>query len=120
MPYADPVLQRQAAREWARRNRDKVRAWQDRYRAQMAEFLRWVKLREGCVDCGAEQGAQGDPGRLHFHHEDGPKLVKPADMVKQVGIRSIMQELHKCAVVCLPCHRRRHGSAWGRRDCGPS
>lgn len=91
---------RQAAKDWARANPDRVRS-QNQNKAAIREFLiRGMKL-EGCVDCG-----ETDPIVLDFDHlpERGPKLFNAATGWRT--ITAILNEISKCEVRCANCHRR--------------
>lgn len=61
---------------------------------------------DGCVDCGYIE----DLTKLSFHHLDPAlKLRKVSSMVSATDA-NFYAEVAKCAVVCEPCHKRRHAA----------
>jgi hypothetical protein len=72
-----------------------------------SRVLHFVKTTAGCMDCGMNEGT------LKFDHRD------PATKAFTIGDRSfwtgslpwaqLWDEVAKCDVRCMPCHRQRHG-----------
>lgn len=89
MPYADPDRQRQAARDWKRKNV----LW-------FREFKKTLK----CETCGFNH-----PAALHFHHANGDKRRGVALIaVSGASPERIMEEVAKCQVLCANCHAILH------------
>jgi hypothetical protein len=82
------------------RNRDRRRFLQD--------YLREIKEKSGCVDCGIK-----DFRVLDFDHI-GDKTIEPARMANNLwSIERINKELEQCEVRCANCHRI---VTWERRQ----
>lgn len=99
---------KEACRDWYRRNRARKYEMQVRRRQDIARLL--DKRKEGgCPRCG-----ERDPRCLVFHHRD-PK-TKKFDLAiaykGSVGLDAIREEAAKCDVLCANCHRKHH---WDER-----
>lgn len=84
MPYADPMRQRQAQREWVARRR----------RAFFAD--------KACEWCAARDG-------LELHHRDPSR--KEAHAIWSWSAVRRAAEIAKCIVLCGACHKRAHSEA---------
>lgn len=114
----DPVKQRQWAREYYARNKEKCKArhsiWVLNNKAYMLEYQRNKKrerkleaisyLGGVCKDCNIKH----HQAVFEFHHLD-PK-TKDRDPSKVLGLswKRIVEELDKCVLLCANCHRLRH------------
>lgn len=68
------------------------------------EWLVGIKAASGCVRCG-----ETHPACLDFHHRD--QTTKTATISQVVGKWNrdrIQDELDKCDIVCVNCHRKQH------------
>lgn len=64
--------------------------------------LRILRAAQGCDGCGVHEG------RLEHHHVDpATKRYNISDMYSR-SFERFLDEVAKCAVMCLPCHRKRH------------
>jgi hypothetical protein len=74
-----------------------------KYQNSRKRFLKSVKMKTGCVDCGYK-----DDGRqLHFDHVIGKKLYN-IERWWSLPEDKLMEELDKCEVRCRWCHVIRH------------
>ena len=96
-----------ARRDHYLRNREHYIAWamrqsrvkHDEQTALVDEYLRT----HPCVDCG-----ESDVRLLEFDHLDGEtKLMDLSSMVGRRSTRKLSEEIGKCDVRCVNCHRRR-------------
>jgi hypothetical protein len=54
-----------------------------------------------CVDCG-----ESDPVVLEFDHVRGVKDRSISDAVRKLGVRRLLEEIAKCEIRCVNCHKR--------------
>lgn len=65
------------------------------------EYVRILKMISRCADCGARED-------LTFDHLPGHKKVgNISTMVHTGSLKKLRQEMAKCEIVCLRCHRIR-------------
>ena len=107
MPYKNPEDQRKAAAAHYEKYKDQYKARSKRrnrnQRKWAREFIRRVKNKFSCVDCG-----ESNPVVLEFDHVCGDKTHNIADMVNQsYGIDTIKNEIRKCEIRCANCHRKK-------------
>ena len=70
--------------------------------------------KNGCVDCG-----ESDPVVLEFDHVVGEKLYNVANIVGTcLSLKTVKEELAKCAVRCANCHRRKTAKEQGWAKLG--
>lgn len=84
-------------------NKEKMIEYQkQRYRDLSLIFNQWRKTLK-CCRCN-----ENDIACLEFHHCNPDE--KELNVVKMVprGIKSVLNELHKCIVVCSNCHSKIH------------
>jgi len=70
-------------------------------RAKERRVMGWVKLSEGCVDCGYKK----NPGALHWDHIEGNKKF---NLHESWSWDARLDEMSKCVVRCANCHSERH------------
>lgn len=101
---------RVASRAYYRRNRAKHlvdvarngASYRDRNRAWLLAHLR----AQPCVDCG-----EPDPMVLDFDHVRGEKKGSVGQLASLgVSLETLREEVAKCEVRCVNCHRRRTAS----------
>lgn len=93
-----------------RRVRDEARrTWERENRAAIRAKVRALKGTV-CWSCGGEFVNSSD---LHFHHRDpSTKSFTIGDeMGRSRNWEKLEAEIAKCDVLCIPCHRERHGLA---------
>lgn len=124
--------QKAYSKEWRARNKDRVKAYNVAYQSRNATALAekrrayfnerdaaarrvktaWVRAylsEHPCVDCGETRVEV-----LEFDHVRGVKTATISAMRRgRYTLRRLQQEVEKCEVRCVPCHRRRT-SALGR------
>ena len=72
-------------------------------RDEARQFIYSFLSTHPCIDCG-----ETDPLLLEFDHVRGQKKVAVSQMVGQgYSIESIQNEIAKCEVRCVSCHRRK-------------
>ena len=68
---------------------------------------------EGCVDC--KNRFPGEPWLLEFDHIDNKKYT--ISNLRNCGSKiKLIEELNKCQVVCVMCHRRRTATRAGWKE----
>jgi hypothetical protein len=103
MPYADPVKNSQAKREYYLKNtedyRRRTREDRAKRRAYIAEFKN-----KPCMDCKMPYPSFV----MDLDHREGEiKIENLAKMIARYSWNTILEELKKCDVVCSNCHRIR-------------
>lgn len=91
-------------------NRSGSRKKEER-RRRVAAILDYLRAHP-CVDCG-----ESDPVVLEFDHL-GDKSFTVADGMKDKSWAAVLEEIEKCEVVCVNCHRRRTASRGAFRRSG--
>lgn len=69
-------------------------------REKVKAFIRDFKSKSACLDCGTKE-------ELTFDHR--PEEIKRFDLAQapKYSITLVLQEIAKCQIVCIPCHRTR-------------
>ena len=105
MAYKDKKDQAKASKRHYEANKEKIKArTRARNKSQKKKnrhFVKWVKNRSCCVDCG-----ETNPLVLDFDHVEGEKIMNISDMaLPSYSRETIMKEIDKCEVRCSNCHR---------------
>jgi hypothetical protein len=83
--------------------RDSIRAQMRERSLKLKRFVRDYLSTHPCVDCG-----QNDPDLLEFDHVSGDKRSGIGAMIAGAcKMESLVDEIAKCEVRCLYCHRKR-------------
>jgi hypothetical protein len=83
--------------------KDQIRRSNARRALENSKFVRNYLTNNPCVDCG-----EPDPELLEFDHVTGKKIAGVGRLVHQaMSLEKIKQEIAKCEVRCLHCHRKR-------------
>ena len=106
----------EARRQHYRDHREDYILWatrqtQQKYKAQTALVDQYLQTHP-CVDCG-----EHDIVLLEFDHVAGDKVKDVASMLGRRSWRMIHDEIAKCDVRCVNCHRRRTAERfnWSKR-----
>jgi hypothetical protein len=74
-----------------------------KYRKNIKKEVEIIKQERGCSQCKIS-----DFRVLDFHHEEN-KNENIADMIRNgCSLKTILQEIEKCRVLCANCHRILH------------
>lgn len=115
MPHATKEARRQYHREWAARNRDKIRGYTRKHAHKRRDYqkehsrkrlaiLDGFKAAEGCVRCSVK-----DPRVLDFHHRNAEeKKYEIGRSGRRQKWPVLFAELCKCDVLCKNCHAITH------------
>ena len=110
------ACQAEARRQHYRDHRDEYILWATRqterkYREQTALVDDYLRTHP-CVDCG-----EPNIVLLEFDHVAGDKVMDLSSMLGRKSWRVIQDEIAKCDVCCVNCHRRRTAErfSWSKR-----
>ena len=89
------------------KRKQQIQARTKKQKAYLQSFVRRVKLRYGCSECGYKKHYAA----IDCHHVgDKDKVV--AQLVRDgCSIATLKTEMRKCVLLCANCHREHH--------CGP-
>ena len=97
-------------REWQKKNLEKVKGWNQKYRKKTAEINR-AKIAEihgtKCVYCGAIE-SKGKLKALELHHPDPAGKDFNVSMRLHHSWKAIEAEVRKCILLCAQCHIVEH------------
>ena len=95
MPYKNKKRQKAYQKQWALNRKNQKRKWIDEY-----------KNDRPCAHCGEIL----DPVCMDLHHVDpATKEGTIAALVHgSVPLEKIKEEVKKCIILCVPCHRLHH------------
>ena len=94
----------QYSKRWRLGNRPSVRNLRHGQTQRKLDFVRWVKLGVGCVDCGY----RAHPAALELDHVRGDKVQTVSQIAtSRLGWAKLQAEIAKCEIVCANCHRIR-------------
>ena len=83
--------------------RKAIRESNDARHLVLAKMIREYLNSNPCIDCGLD-----DPELLEFDHVRGQKTAGVGNLVARVvSWKMIEEEIDKCEVRCLHCHRKR-------------
>ena len=66
-----------------------------------------------CVDCDFEASSIHDTPKLQFDHTDPTTKIDGVSALAQSNIEAAINEIDKCEVVCVNCHRLRSAKMFG-------
>jgi len=69
----------------------------------LAQYLRDLKTKTPCVDCGINYPYYV----MDFDHVRGQKHANVMELVSTLSKKKIDEEIAKCEIVCSNCHRIR-------------
>lgn len=107
MPYKDPKDPRALVnqRKYDQLHREQKRQRRTENRARLKAHVNKVKDEGSCVDCGSSY--PGEPWLMDFDHVRGEKRYNIGSIIVRDSWRLLLEELDKCELVCVLCHRRR-------------
>lgn len=83
--------------------RESIRVQMKERSLQLKKFVRGYLESHPCVDCG-----QADADLLEFDHVSGTKVAGISSMIAGAcKMERLLDEIAKCEVRCLYCHRKR-------------
>jgi len=108
MPYKDPQIKKQKAKEYSRKHyeanaeavKKRTSDKKKQRRIDWNSFKRTLK----CEKCGFSH-----PAALDFHHENPKEKEREVShYVRNDQYKKAMEEVEKCIVLCSNCHRIYH------------
>jgi len=72
------------------------------YSQKMIALIREIKIQKGCFICGYKEHYAA----LDFHHRNPKTKSFNISENKTVALNKLLEEIEKCDVVCVNCHRR--------------
>ncbi len=70
------------------------------------QFIEEYKSTRSCIKCG-----ESDPCCLDFHHiNPDDKKYKLPSLKRGYSIKTILNEISKCKILCSNCHRKLHAN----------
>lgn len=72
------------------------------------ELLATIKLGRGCMDCGY----RAHPSALEFDHRPGTAKRANVSELLLGSVKTLLDEVAKCDVVCANCHAIRTVTRW--------
>lgn len=103
----DPEAARNYMRQYRAKNVEKIRAYQRKRARNQREWIRELKEKTPCSDCGGFFHFSA----MDFDHVRGEKIASVGVMTSLARGR-IEAEIRKCEIVCANCHRIR---TWKRQ-----
>ena len=104
MPYKDPQKQKEAQHRSYCKHKKKIKERHRNFKESNRKYVRQYKEQFKCAICGFDHPACKD-----LHHISG-KDKKISRAVAEWGLERIKEELKKCIVVCVNCHRKLHAN----------
>ena len=116
MAYKDPLDERARAarRRHYEANKEQYFERNRLKQAQLKQHILDIKNSTGCTDCGVIY--PGEPWLTDFDHVRGIKKYNISQMLTRGSWTLLKEEIAKCELVCLVCHRRRTASRGNWKD----
>lgn len=116
MAYKDPLDERARAsrRKHYEANKEQYYARNKLKQAQLRQHVLDIKNSTACSDCGTMYA--GEPWLTEFDHVRGEKKYEIGKIFNRGSWRLLEEELAKCELVCLICHRRRTAERGNWKD----
>lgn len=77
----------------------------EKTRQKIREII-WESKSGPCLDCG--ESYPSEPWVMDFdHREDHDKIMEVSKLASYGSVRKIKEEISKCDLLCVICHRRR-------------
>ncbi len=100
-------------RAWYRQHSRQVRIANEEQKRKLHQWYEEYKATLACQHCG-----ENHPATLVFHHRDpNEKELSVAQAVHDGwSVEHILNEIAKCDVLCINCHKRLHHNSWSKVD----
>ena len=105
---------REARRKHYHQNKDAYTARKLQVEAELRGFVLEIKNTTPCFDCKVLY--VGEPWLTEFDHVRGEKRFSISRAIKNGSMKTLLEEIEKCDLVCLVCHRRRTAKRGGWLD----
>lgn len=90
------------------KNKDQYYNRNKKTKAKLRQYVLEIKNSGVCADCGISY--INEPWLLEFDHTDNDKLHSIGSSVNRGSFKKLKEEIKKCELCCLICHRRRTAS----------
>ncbi len=104
MPYKDKAEQLLCQNRWYSRNKEKERLRIYTRRNSIRDWYKSYKQTLSCSECH-----ENDWRCLDFHHRDAKAKKFTVSLARRSGvsIKTLLDEISKCDVLCANCHRKK-------------
>lgn len=86
------------------KDKDKLQIKRQEYRQRLKMYVLEYLQNHPCINCG-----ESNPAVLEFDHKNPDDKIKTiSDLVRNVSFSGLTEEIKKCDVRCINCHRIRH------------
>lgn len=109
MAFKDEEKRRAYFREynkgWYQRHKDRLLEKRRQHDEDLRMWLRRLKSKLRCEMCG-----ENHPACLQFHHREKEEknFTISNAVLRGTSIKSLINEIKKCDVLCVNCHAKRH------------
>jgi len=107
MPYKDPLIRKQKAKEYSAKhyaaNAKEHKIAVKKNRKASKEKWNAYKATLMCSQCGILH-----PAVIDFHHPPGTKEYSVHELAKNGRFKKAYKEAEKCVILCANCHRIHH------------
>jgi hypothetical protein len=103
MPYKDTVKQREAQHRYYLENKRKYREASRKKNNLIRRKIIELKTGKKCKDCGIKYPYYV----MDFDHIKGEKKFNIGNSVSNMTMKTFLEEVEKCEIVCSNCHRHR-------------
>lgn len=108
MAYKNPLDERakEARRKHYQNNKEQYLERNRQHKSKLIQSILDIKNSNSCVDCGDIY--IDEPWMTEFDHIGNDKIAGIAVLVSRgVSLKKLLEEVDKCELVCVRCHRRR-------------
>lgn len=114
MAYKDPLDERarEARRKHYENNKEQYLERNRQHKAMLIQYVLDIKNSTPCVDCNDIY--YDEPWMSEFDHIADNKSANIAALVSRgVALNKLKEEIAKCELLCVRCHRRRTAKRGG-------
>lgn len=87
------------------KNKHRYSKWIADKKKELKQKYLLEKSKSICCDCGISY--PDEPWLMEYDHKSGNKIANVSKIVREGSTKKIQQEIDKCDIVCVLCHRRR-------------